>query len=663
MRRWALIPLILWSLMAKGFDWKPPIAVSHQGEPLEVRLEITDLASVKPTQLFPLLASELAFTGRGIDRPEYLSELIYAIDSTGDRVDLVIRTATAWNKSDLTTLIEVFTPNGPVSIPVSVQIAAKPVSITQADSKLVSQKPDVKITANEGPTVPASSTKVKNKILIVKNGSTLWRLANSVKPGALTIEQVMMALYDENPDAFEYNNVNALEKGKTLAVPSVERLAQESAIGAAKRFDAHMKAPKKNFPRTPRPASEPVDQKAEPRLKVMQNTPDQAPSVSDKQETEELAVSATTQATKPLDQAQVQQNSESYLIPNPAVNNALSFEVTELLEKITSLESKLNAIDVKFEEIATEAREKQPIEIRIPESQVPPTKTEFDEKITALESKLDAMDAKVDVIASKAKENSTTTLSALESAQAPTGPEYDLAEWLPSRADLEAYLQTVLGPDFDIDGWVPSWDQVEAFSRTDLVKGVLIFVAVVAIIIVGLRVFKDKHSSATPDRPTSDTPSPQVSDLNFTATLESVSNPGTTSNPEEGALESAIERLKAEIEEPTKPEEIAVKETAIERLKSKIENPENQQEAEELYAGTDDSLIDAFSADTLNQNPEWGEDPDDEADVASHQLELAQNYLDMGVAQTAIELLERVLVSPDRASAEKARALLDAHKT
>ena len=59
-----------------------------------------------------------------------------------------------------------------------------------------------------------------------------------------------MALYDENPDAFEYNNVNALEKGRTLAVPSVERLAQESAIGAAKRFDAHMKAPKKTSPYT-----------------------------------------------------------------------------------------------------------------------------------------------------------------------------------------------------------------------------------------------------------------------------------------------------------------------------------------------------------------------------------------------------------------------------
>ena len=663
MRHLAPIPLLLWSLMANGFDWRPPIALSHQGEPLEVRLEINNLASIKPAQLFPLLASELAFTEQGIDRPEYLSGLTYAIDSNGDQVDLVIRTATAWNKSDLTTLIEVFTPNGPVSIPVSVQIATKPVLIKQPDSKLVSQKSDIKITADERSTVPAASTKINNKILIVRNGSTLWRLANTVKPDSLTIEQVMMALYDENPDTFEYNNVNALEKGKTLVVPSVERLAQESAIDAAKRFDAHMKAPTKNFPRKLRPATELVDQKLNPKLTSIQNTPDLSPSVPDTQETEEFSVSAATQTTEPLDQSQIQQNRASGLTSNPAANDTGSLKMTELLEKITSLESKLDAMDARFEEVATEAREKQSVEVRIPDSQVSPTKSEFDEKIMALESKLDAMDAKVEVIASEATENSEPSFSEAETMRANTDLGYDLTRWLPSRAKMEAYLQTVFGFDFDIDEWLPLWDQAKAFSRNDLGKGALILLTMVAVILVGFRTLKKKRSSARSDDPTSDSPSPQVSELNFTTTLESASNLGGKITPEEEALETAIERLKAEIEEPTGRKEIAGSETAIERLKSRIENPESQQQAEELYAGTDDSLIDAFSADTLNQNPEWGEDPDDEADVASHQLELARNYLDMGMTQTAIELLERVLVSPDHASAEKARSLLDAHKT
>ncbi|NCX49850.1 MAG: hypothetical protein EBW81_10245, partial [Gammaproteobacteria bacterium] len=70
-----------------------------------------------------------------------------------------------------------------------------------------------------------------------------------------------------------------------------------------------------------------------------------------------------------------------------------------------------------------------------------------------------------------------------------------------------------------------------------------------------------------------------------------------------------------------------------------------------------------YDVDNDNDGVPDGEDPDDEADVASHQLELAQNYLDMGMTQTAIELLERVSVSPDQASAEKARALLDVHRS
>ena len=62
-----------------------------------------------------------------------------------------------------------------------------------------------------------------------------------------------------------------------------------------------------------------------------------------------------------MDQAQIQQDSASVLVPNPAVNDVVSLEVTELLDKITSLESKLDAMDVKFEEIATEARKKLPV--------------------------------------------------------------------------------------------------------------------------------------------------------------------------------------------------------------------------------------------------------------------------------------------------------------
>ena len=581
------LPLVIWSVVAQAFDWSTPVAVTHQGEPLEVRLEVTNLAPVSATQLFPLLASETAFTERGIDRPEYLSGLTYAVDTTGGRIALVIRTATAWTQPDLTTLVEVFTPAGPVLIPVSVQVAQKPTAASvvateepkresSVEAPVVSPavegtKPSVETEENARNQNGADVVKPRQQTLLVQNGSTLWRLAKRVQPPNLTIEQVMMALYDENPGAFEYNNVNALEKGKTLVIPSQARMEQESALNAKQRFDAHMKAPKQDFPRTTPSKSqaitatpEPVVTPAEP--EVMVEEPAEAKSEPAPTVKQDPSVSSDT----PTDTLSMKQEPvDSIATLAPQVVTVITPEVTELLEKITSLESKLDAMDAKVEAIRSEAKESRQVSQPLPQRQMEQPSTEF-----------------------------------------------DLEEWLPTR------------------------EQIDAFFATELGKGVLIFVAVVILMWLGLRVYGRQEPMQTASHR-----APSAPPLAEAAPTESLSAASEIQAPETSDVGS--EAL----------------ESAIERLKSKIEDPAKFQEAEELYSAGDDSLIDAFSADALNQNPEWGEDPDDEADVAAHQLELAENYLDMGMIQTAIELLQRVSVSPDQASAEKARALLDVHQS
>ena len=139
MKRLAVLPIIFWSMFVSAFDWETPIAASHQGEPLEVRIGVKNLGSASAAQLLPLLASESEFTARGIDRPALLLGLKYSVDSNEGQVDLVIRTATAWKQPDLTTLVEVFTPNGPVYIPVSVIV--KPKQFAQAIVAQDSSKP------------------------------------------------------------------------------------------------------------------------------------------------------------------------------------------------------------------------------------------------------------------------------------------------------------------------------------------------------------------------------------------------------------------------------------------------------------------------------------------------------------------------------------------
>ena len=576
MKRLAVLPIIFWSMFVSAFDWETPIAASHQGEPLEVRIGVKNLGSASAAQLLPLLASESEFTARGIDRPAFLSGLKYSVDSNEGQVDLVIRTATAWTQPDLTTLVEVFTPDGPVYIPVSVIVEPKPFAqprVAQDSSKSRSvtklKPPEVRVTIR-GPEQKDSKPVAKEpNTLFVRNGSTLWRLAKRIQPADLTIEQVMMALYDENPDAFEYNNVNALEEGKTLTVPDMVRMGQESPITAKQRFDEHMRAPKEDFPRTTRIQH--------PTVERISKTPDE-PSL-------EHAPTATLKA------------------------------VNEMAEDDTgpvSLAGTASALTTAAEPTAMSTIVKETVvEEQLPEaSQVmSPSVTEVLEKMTNLENKVDAMDALVESISSKAQ----------------------LIEQSPPLPSPES--NQVLAQFESVQDWIPTPAEIEEFLSTELGKGTLIFLTISILTILGFRIFGGQQST---DSEPVEVRSPQI--------------------PERAKLSVRESQTSLNSADPSDASEAL--ESAIERLKSKIADPGKLQEVKEIYSAGDDASIDAGSADVTDK-PEWGRDPDVEAETALHQLELAQNYLKMGMSQAAFEILERATVSTHAESADAARILID----
>jgi FimV-like protein len=541
-----------------------------------VRIGVKNLGSASAAQLFPLLASESEFTARGIDRPAFLSGLKYSVDSNEGQVDLVVRTATAWTQPDLTTLVEVFTPDGPVYIPVSVIVERKPLAkpiVAQDSSKPRSvtkpKPPEVRVTIR-GPEQKGSKTVAKEpNILFVRNGSTLWRLAKRIQPADLTIEQVMMALYDENPDAFEYNNVNALEQGKTLTVPDMVRMGQESSITAKQRFDEHMRAPKKDFPRTTRVQP--------PAVERISKTPDE-PSL-------EYAPTVTLKAVNEM--AEDDTGPVSLAGPASALTTAAGPTAMSTIVKETVVEEQLPE--------ASQA--------------MSPSVTELLEKMTNLENKVDEMDALVESISSKAQ--------LIE--QSPLVPSPESNQVI---AQFEA-----------LQDWIPTPTEIEEFLSTELGKGTLIFLTISILTILGFRIFGGQQST---DSEPVEVRSPQI--------------------PERAALSVRESQTSLNSVDPSDASEAL--ESAIERLKSKIADPGKLQEVKEIYSAADDVSIDAGSGDVTDKL-EWGRDPDVEAETALHQLELAQNYLKMGMSQAAFEILERAAVSTHTESADAARSLID----
>jgi len=70
-----------------------------------------------------------------------------------------------------------------------------------------------------------------------KRADTLWKIAEKVMPSDdISIEQMMMAIFEANHRAFYRNNVNALMSGRTLKIPDNEAILKLSKKQAAKLF-------------------------------------------------------------------------------------------------------------------------------------------------------------------------------------------------------------------------------------------------------------------------------------------------------------------------------------------------------------------------------------------------------------------------------------------
>jgi len=68
----------------------------------------------------------------------------------------------------------------------------------------------------------------------VKRGDTLSRIAGEVKPASVSLEQMLVALFKSNANAFDGNNMNRLRTGAILTVPSAEEAASTPVSEAAK---------------------------------------------------------------------------------------------------------------------------------------------------------------------------------------------------------------------------------------------------------------------------------------------------------------------------------------------------------------------------------------------------------------------------------------------
>lgn len=231
-----LLLLLSISCGIQALGFKAISVDSLLNEPLDARIE---LVSIKPTELDGLrvsLANSEAFRKAGLSRPPHLSRLQFKT-LVGDNQQAFIHVTTKESVREpfLNFLLEVIWKENVLLREYTVLLDPPSSAVRVADTVPVSGKTGEE-TKKSGPSQTPRKQPAR-QYGPVKRTETLWVIASRVRPdNSVSVEQMMMALLEANPDAFQHGNVNFLKRGAVLNIPDHATIAKLNALEARRAF-------------------------------------------------------------------------------------------------------------------------------------------------------------------------------------------------------------------------------------------------------------------------------------------------------------------------------------------------------------------------------------------------------------------------------------------
>ncbi len=208
---------------------------SALGQPLSAEIEIVSLQPGEEDSLTARFASSEAYRQAGIEFNSALLGVRFAIERRNNRPVIRISSTApisepflnvlvelAWNSGKLvreyTFLLDPPDYKGPQPV-APARPAASPATPAPVPAPRAVQERPIAPSAAPAPAARSLGT------YEVKKGDTLARIATQNNPGGVSLQQMLIALYRANPDAFIDGNINRLRAGRILNLPDRETAA------------------------------------------------------------------------------------------------------------------------------------------------------------------------------------------------------------------------------------------------------------------------------------------------------------------------------------------------------------------------------------------------------------------------------------------------------
>lgn len=241
---------------------------SYLNEPMDAEIVLPQSRGVDPGDVFVNIAPERAYQRLGLERSQFLGKLRFDV-TTRANGSLVVNVSSRepLREPYLNFLLELTWPNGRLMREYAV-LVDPPV---YAEESGVSESVRAPSNAQSRPAPSARSSESVRRQAQVEQSSgsgyrsdtfgptgpsdTLWTIASAVRPdNSLSMQQVMLALQDLNPDAFIGSNINRLKRGQVLRVPTANQIRRRSpaeAIQIVAQQNQEFQKPKRTVGATP----------------------------------------------------------------------------------------------------------------------------------------------------------------------------------------------------------------------------------------------------------------------------------------------------------------------------------------------------------------------------------------------------------------------------
>ena len=241
--------------------------LSAIGQPLRAEIELNAVSAEEARNLQPKLASMDAFRQANIEFNPTLQSLRFAVEQRGGRQFIRITTAQPISEPFVDVLLELNSASGrlvreytflldppelrnvqPAQMaaaaavtapaPVAVPVRPEPVQATpraeNAARQPRSQPSGTLAPVRERAPVAARAPNGNSPgtEYQVRAGDSLSKIATRTRPEGISLDQMLVALFRANPNAFVGENMNRLRAGQILSVPSAEASGAVSAPDA-----------------------------------------------------------------------------------------------------------------------------------------------------------------------------------------------------------------------------------------------------------------------------------------------------------------------------------------------------------------------------------------------------------------------------------------------